>query len=97
MDERKFCVILTEDDLLPENITITLKTIQHNMSKFYLLAADIERPLWQIIEQMRKAIKKNVNLFTGVRIAYNLNFNLQTMLKTGDDRPVGAFGLRRKS
>ena len=85
MDERKFCVILTEDDLLPENITITLKTIQHNMSKFYLLAADIERPLWQIIEQMRKAIKKNVNLFTGVRIAYNLNFNLQTMLKTGDD------------
>ena len=84
-DSRKVCSVLSADDLLPENITITLKTIQHNMSKFYLLAADIERPLWQIIEQMRKAIKKNVNLFTGVRIAYNLNFNLQTMLKTGDD------------
>ena len=84
---RNICTVLSESDLLPENVRTTVKTIEHNPNKFYLLAAGGEKPLWEIIEELSKSVEDD-NTLTKMRIAYDLNFDLPTVLKTGEDNSV---------
>ena len=81
---RKICTVLSESDLLPENVRTTVKTIEHNPNKFYLLAAGGQKALWEIIEELSKSVEDD-NTLTKMRIAYDLNFDLPTVLKTGED------------
>lgn len=79
---RKICSVLTPDDLSAANLKTTVKTIEHNQNKFYLL--DGTQSLWEVVEHLSKASSDD-NLVTRMRIAYNLSFELPTELKTGDD------------
>lgn len=81
---RKRCIILTPADLSPENINTTVRTIEHNPNYFYLLEAGWKTNLWEVVEKLGK-ISDDENILTRMRIAYDLKFDLQTELKTGDD------------
>ena len=81
---RKICTVLTEGDLSPENIKTTVKTIEHNPNKFYLLETG---NIWEVVEKLSKSSSDD-NLVTRMRIAYNLKFDLKTVLKAGDDLSV---------
>ena len=50
METKKICVILTADDLKSENIKTTVKTMEHNPNKFYLLDANWKTDLCYVIE-----------------------------------------------
>ena len=80
---RKFCIILTADDLSPQNINTTAKTIEHNPDKMYLLASDWNVRLCNVIGDLNDAITKK-SVLTKTRMAYNLKFKLKTTLKTGN-------------
>lgn len=81
---RKFSVILTPEDLKPENIKTTVKTIEHNLNKFYLLKSDWNgEQLCYIVEELGK-YGNDVNFLTKARIAYDLDFKLTTVLKIGN-------------
>ena len=81
---RKICTVLTEGDLSPENIKTTVKTIEHNPNKFYLLETG---NIWEVVEKLSKSSSDD-NLVTRMRIAYNLKFDLKTVLKAGDDLSI---------
>ena len=81
---RKVCTILTPADLSAENIKSTVKTIEHNSDRFYLLQSGWQTNLWEVVEQMGN-VSEDENTLTKMRIAYDLKFDLQTVLKTGSD------------
>ena len=81
-ETRKFSVILTPEDLKPENVKTTVKKIEHRPDKFYLLN-DFKEQLCYIVEELSKQ-SDDVNLLTKTRIAYNLKFKLTTVLKIGN-------------
>ena len=85
---RNICIVLSENDLSPENIRSTVKTIEHNPNKFYLLAVGSRKKLWETVEELGKSVEDD-NTLTKMRIAYDLNFTLQTQLKTGGDLSIG--------
>ena len=87
----RFCTILTESDFQPDNLKTTVKTIEHNPDKFYLLSTGLQRELQKdkkslcnVIEDLTR-VSDDENLFTKIRMAYDLDFTLQTSLKIGDD------------
>ena len=87
----KFCTILTESDLQSNNLKNTVKTIEHNPNKFYLLSTGLQKELQKekkslcnVIEDLTK-VSDDENLFTKIRMAYDLDFTLQTSLKIGND------------
>lgn len=84
---RNICIVLSEDDLSAENIRTTVKTIEHNPNKFYLLAAGRQKNLWEVVEQLGKAVDDD-NTLTKMRIAYDFEFELDTELKIGDNMNV---------
>lgn len=81
---RKICTILTPADLSEGNIKTTIKTIEHNADKFYLLQSGWQTNLWEVVEQLGK-VSEDENTLTKMRIAYDLKFDLRTVLKTGGD------------
>ena len=81
---RNICIVLDESDLSSENIRTTVKTIEHNPNRFYLLATGTKKKLWVMVEDLSKSVEDD-NTLTKMRIAYDLNFDLQTVLKTGND------------
>lgn len=81
---RKICTILTPADLSEGNIKATIKTIEHNADRFYLLQSGWQTNLWEVVEQLGK-VSEDENTLTKMRIAYDLKFDLQTVLKTGND------------
>ncbi|MBQ3452333.1 MAG: dynamin family protein, partial [Selenomonadaceae bacterium] len=84
---RKICTVLSENDLLPENINTTIKTIEHNADKFYLLQSGWQTNLWEVVEQLGR-VSEDENTLTKMRIAYNLKFDLPTTLKAGNSAGV---------
>ncbi len=84
---RNICIVLSEDDLSAENIRTTVKTIEHNPNKFYLLAAGRQKNLWEVVEQLGKVVDDD-NTLTKMRIAYDFEFELDTELKIGDNMNV---------
>lgn len=80
---RKFCFILEANDLTPANIGQTAKVIEHNPDNFYLLASNCNVKLCNLIDDLSEVISRK-SVISKIRIAYNLNFNLQTILKVGD-------------
>ena len=84
---RKICTVLSENDLLPENIKTTIKTIEHNADKFYLLQSGWQTNLWEVVEQLGR-VSEDENTLTKMRIAYNLKFDLPTTLKAGNSAGV---------
>ena len=91
---RSSCILLTPADLSPENIKSTVKTIEHNPNYFYLLQTGWRTNLWEVVEQFGK-ISEDENILTKMRIAYDLNFELQTELKIGDDISVEGVQVKR--
>lgn len=91
---RKICIILTPSDLSAENIKATVKTIEHNPNKFYLLQSGWQTNLWEIVEQMGK-VSEDENTLTKMRVAYDLKFDLQTVLKTGSDLSADGTEVKR--
>ena len=81
---RKICTVLTPADLSEGNIKATIKTIEHNADKFYLLQSGWQTNLWEVVEQLGK-VSEDENTLTKMRIAYDLKFDLRTVLKTGGD------------
>ena len=81
---RKICTILTPADLSEGNIKATIKTIEHNADRFYLLQSGWQTNLWEVVEQLGK-VSEDENTLTKMRIAYDLKFDLRTVLKTGGD------------
>ena len=82
---------MTENDLQPNNFNGTVKTIVNNPNKLYLLSTGLQRELHKenkslcnVIEDLTK-VSGDENLFTKIRVAYDLDFTLQTSLKIGDD------------
>ena len=84
---RKICTVLTENDLSPENIKATVKAIEHNPNKFYLLATGGKKSLWEIIEEISKSVEDD-NTLTKLRIAYDLQFKLPTLLNSYNSADV---------
>ncbi len=84
---RKVCTILSENDLLPENIKTTVKTIECNPNKFYLLAAGGQKALWEVVEELSKSVEDD-NTLTKLRIAYNLQFKLPTFLNSDNSAGI---------
>ena len=84
---RKVCTILSENDLLPENIKTTVKTIECNPNKFYLLAAGGQKALWEVVEELSKSVEDDDTL-TKLRIAYNLQFKLPTFLNSDNSAGI---------
>ena len=80
---RNICIVLSENDLLPENIATTIQTIERNPNKFYLLAADSRKNLWEVVDELSKSVEDD-NTLTKMRIAYDLQFNLKTTLNIGN-------------
>lgn len=83
METKNICTILTADDLRKENIKTTVKTMEHNPNKFYLLDANWKTDLCYVIEELSE-VSEDTTLLTKTRIAYDLNFSLQTVLKIGN-------------
>ena len=84
---RNICIVLSDDDLSPENIASTVKTIEHSPNKFYLLAVGSRKKLWETVEELGKSVEDD-NTLTKMRIAYDLNFDLQTTLNIGNSNGV---------
>ena len=82
---RKICTVLTEADLSTGNIKSTVKWIENNSNQFYLL--DGKKNLWETVEELGKAIEDD-NTLTKMRVAYNLRFDLQTVLRAGNEPDV---------
>lgn len=93
---RKICTILTPADLSAGNIKATVKTIEHNTDKFYLLQSSWQTNLWEVVEQLGK-ISEDENTLTRMRIAYDLQFDLRTVLKTGGDLSSDGTEVKRLS
>lgn len=91
---RNICIILTPDDLLSENIRTTVKTIEYNPNKFYLLQFGWRTNLWEVVEQLGK-VSEDDNMLTRMRIAYDFEFELDTELKTGDN--ISAAGVEAET
>ena len=91
---RKICTILTPTDLSEGNIKTTVKTIEHNADKFYLLQTGWQINLWEVVEQLGK-VSEDENTLTKMRIAYDLKFNLRTVLKTGGDLSADGTEVKR--
>ncbi|MBR0288995.1 MAG: hypothetical protein IJQ82_08460, partial [Selenomonadaceae bacterium] len=72
---RKVCTILTPADLSEGNINATIKTIEHNADKFYLLQSGWQTNLWEVVEQLGK-VSEDENTLTKMRSAYDLKFDL---------------------
>lgn len=83
METKKICTILTAEDLKKENIKTTVKTMEHNPNKFYLLDANWKTDLCYVIEELSEE-SDDTTLMTKTRIAYDLNFPLKTVLKIGN-------------
>ena len=82
---RKICTILTAEDLSAEKISETAKIIEQTPDKIYLLSPDLR--LCNVIDRLSKVIGKKSTL-TRIRMAYNLQFDLKTILKT-DGKEIG--------
>lgn len=93
---RKICTILTPADLSAGNIKATVKTIEHNTDKFYLLQSSWQTNLWEVVEQLGK-ISEDENTLTRMRIAYDLQFDLRTVLKTSGDLSSDGTEVKRLS
>ena len=82
--EEKKCVIIKAEDLQDDNLRRTIGQINANPDKFYLLSADWSNAeLCYIIDKLSKASDDDTML-TKTRFAYNMNFNLHTILQTGN-------------
>ena len=81
---RKICTVLTDSDLSPENIKTTVETIENAPNQFFLLSLKTGNRIWNVIEDLKAGAIKPKTL-TKIRMAYNLEFSLQTIFKTGND------------
>lgn len=81
---RKICTVLTDSDLSPQNIPTTIETIEKAPNRFFLLSLKNGSRLWNVIEDL-KAGKIGAKTLTKIRMAYNLEFKLQTIFKTSND------------
>ena len=81
---RKICTVLTDSDLSPQNIQATIETIEKSPNRFFLLSLKNGSRLWNVIEDL-KAGKIGAKTLTKIRMAYNLEFKLQTIFKTSND------------
>lgn len=79
---RKICTVLTAEDLSEKKISETAATIEQNLNKVYLL--DSDNRLYKVIDRLSKVFRKKSKL-TETHIAYNLSFELKTVLKTGNE------------
>lgn len=81
---RKICTVLTNSDLSRQNIQATIETIEKSPNRFFLLSLKNGSRLWNVIEDL-KAGKIGAKTLTKIRMAYNLEFKLQTIFKTSND------------
>lgn len=81
---RKICTVLTDSDLSRQNIQATIETIEKSPNRFFLLSLKNGSRLWNVIEDL-KAGKIGAKTLTKIRMAYNLEFKLQTIFKTSND------------
>ena len=88
---RKICTVLTAQDLSAEKISETAATIEHNLGKVYLLSSDSR--LYKVIDRLSKVFHKKSKL-TKTHIAYNLEFALKTILKTGNNLSTEGFAVK---
>lgn len=89
------CQILTKEDLSPEKIRTTADKIKHYLLKpdcqfIYLLEDGQELQLCNVISDLNKLKTSDNKSFMGttltrMRTAYNLHFELKTVLITGND------------
>ena len=91
---QKICTVLMPADLSEGNIKATIKTIEHNADKFYLLQSGWQTNLWEVVEQLGK-VSEDENTLTKMRIAYDLKFDLRTVLKTGGDLSADGTEVKR--
>ena len=90
---RNISIILAESDLSSQNINTTAKIIEHNPDKIFLLETENNLRLHQVIDDLNGVITKKKAL-TKTRIAYNLKFNLKTILKTGDSFSANGYEVK---
>ena len=76
-------IILTNADLSKDVIAATTKKILANADKFYLLSTSLNMKLCNIIDALSKTLKDKAAL-TCIRFAYDLKFELDTVIRTGD-------------
>lgn len=91
----KICDILNASDVDKSNILTTAKLMKANPNKFYLINSNWNTDLCYIIDDLSKAIG-NKDALTRIRIAYDMNFELATTLKMGnnsdsDEKEVKSF------
>ena len=77
-------VILNAENFRDSVIETTAKKISANPDKFYLLSTHFDAELCSVIDKLSKAVSDNSAL-TCIRFAYDVNFELATELRTGNE------------
>ena len=86
-------VILNAENFRDSVIETTAKKISANPDKFYLLSTYFDAELCSVIDKLSKAVSDNSAL-TCIRFAYDVNFELATELRTGNEESgVSVHGL----
>lgn len=86
-------VILNAENFRGSALETTAKKISNNPDKFYLLSTHFDAELCNVIDKLSKAVSDNSAL-TCIRFAYDVNFELATELRTGnEERGVSVHGL----
>lgn len=77
------CSILHASDIEETNLPLTVKVMNANPNKFYLLAADWNTNLCYVVDDLSKA-SGDETLLTRIRMAYDMRFDVKTVLKEGN-------------
>ena len=82
------CAVFGDSDLEDSALRNTLKTIEHNPEKFYLLASDSGYELHEAIEKLSEYVKNDTSQdyeleLTRIRFARNLKFALPVCFADG--------------
>ena len=89
ISDKAKCAVFSDADLEASSLTMTLKQIEHNPEKFYLLASDAECELHEAIERLSEHVRDddtedyNVEL-TRIRFARDIEFGLPVFLRIGE-------------
>ena len=83
------CAVFGDSDLEDSALRNTLKTIEHNPEKFYLLASDSGYELHEAIEKLSEYVKNDTSQdyeleLTRIRFARNLKFALPVCFADGE-------------
>ena len=93
ISEKEKCAVFSDSDLEDSALKMTLKQIEHNPEKIYLLSADAVHELHEAVDILADRVKNDDSEdydveITRVRFARDIAFTLPVSLRIDDGIPV---------